>query len=83
MLFNNLDKEAKMEILQENLVLREKDVYLWMIRSGLNPSEFDETTFEVEEAGVTDPGLLQKRQQLKDAITILNVIINEINLLEQ
>jgi hypothetical protein len=82
MLFNNLDKEAKMEILQQNLVLREKDVYLWIIQNGFSPVEFDENTFEVEEAGITDQGILQKREQLKNAITTFNIIVNEISSLE-
>jgi len=83
MLFNNIDKSTKMEILLENLVLREKNVYLWIIKLGIDPSEFDPDTFEVEQAGLSDQAIIEERQHLKSAINALGIINAQISLLEE
>jgi hypothetical protein len=82
MIFNNINKETKMEILTENLLLREKNVYSWIIKLGIEPSQFDPDAFRVEQQGVSDEAVIQERQQLKNAIDILNVITGQISLLE-
>ena len=84
MLFNNVDKSTKLEILQENIPKHEKDIYEALITLEIDPVTFDENSFEQEDPSV-DPGDLRvigARGQLKKALDVLNMIKQEIARLE-
>ena len=46
MLFNNIDKNTKIEILEENIPKYEKNAFEILIQLGIEPAEFNEDTFE-------------------------------------
>ena len=77
MLFNNIDKSTKIEILEENIPKYEKDVYGLLVGLGINPVTFDQDSFE-EEDPLADPnelGTKALRKRLKialDALTLIN-----------
>jgi len=50
---------------------------------GIDPSEFDPDTFEVEQAGLSDQAIIEERQHLKSAINALGIINAQISLLEE
>ena len=84
MLFNNIDKNVKLEILQENIPKHEKDIYEALIGLQIDPVTFDENSFEQEDPSV-DPGDLSTigaRGQLKKSLDALNMIKQEIASLE-
>lgn len=84
MLFNNIDKNTKLEILEENIPDYEKDVYGLLIKLGINPATFDEDTFEEEDPSVDENDLttVAFRKRLKEAIDALKIINEEILNLE-
>jgi hypothetical protein len=84
MLFNNIDKNTKLEILEENIPDYEKDVYGLLIKLGINPATFDEDTFEEEDPSVDENDLatVAFRKRLKEAIDALKIINEEISNLE-
>jgi hypothetical protein len=84
MIFNNIDKSTKLEILQENIPKYEKDIYEILIKLGINPATFDEDNFEEEDPSVdeTDLTTIDSRRRLKEAIDSLNMINEEIKNLE-
>lgn len=84
MLFNNVDKSTKLEILQQNIPKHEKDIYEALITLEIDPATFDENSF-VEEDPSVDPGDLRvigSRGQLKKSLDALNMIKQEIASLE-
>jgi hypothetical protein len=46
MLFNNIDKSTKIEILEENIPKYEKNVNEILIQLGIEPMWFNEDTYE-------------------------------------
>jgi hypothetical protein len=85
MIFNNIEKSAKIEILQENILKYEKKVYTGLAELGINPDSFDESLFEVEDSSVdpTDLRTISTRQNLKKALDSLENLNNQISLLEE
>jgi hypothetical protein len=84
MLFNNVDKSTKLEILQENIPKHEKDIYQVLIELEIDPVTFDENSFEQEDSSV-DPSDLKvtgARGQLKKSLDALSMIKQEIASLE-
>ena len=84
MLFNNVDKSTKLEILQENIPKHEKDIYQALIALQIDPVTFDENSFEEEDPSI-DPGDLSAigtRGQLKKSLDALKMIKQEIASLE-
>lgn len=84
MLFNNIDKSTKIEILEENIPKYEKDIYEILIQLGIDPASFDEDNFEEEDplANPDDTVTKSLRSRLKKAIDALNLINEEIANLE-
>jgi hypothetical protein len=85
MIFNNIEKSAKIEILQENILKYEKKVYTGLAELGINPDSFDESSFEVEDSSVDpiDLGTISSRQNLKKALDSLEILNNQMSLLEE
>jgi hypothetical protein len=84
MLFNNVDKSIKRQILEENYPKYEKDVYEILIKLALDPDEFDPSTFEVDDPSIKpdDQNRALLYQELGKALDSLNMINNQILLLE-
>lgn len=84
MLFNNIDKNTKLEILEENIPEYEKDVYSLLVKLGINPTTFNENTYEENDPSVDDNDLttLDLRKRLKAAVDVLDLINQEIANLE-
>jgi hypothetical protein len=84
MLFNNIDKNTKLEILEENIPEYEKDVYRLLVKLGINPATFNENTYEENDPSVDDNDLttLDLRKRLKAAVDVLDLINQEIANLE-
>ena len=84
MLFNNIDKNTKLEILEENIPEYEKDIYGLLIKLGINPATFDEDSFVEEDPSVDENDLatIGFRKTLKEAVDALAVINQEIANLE-
>jgi hypothetical protein len=85
MKFNSLDKETKKQIIEDNLLKYEKDVYELLIKLAIDPESFDEDlydedSFEVKEDDMTTKNLLS---DLTKAINALNVLISELNSVEE
>ena len=77
MLFNNMNKNAKLEILEENIPKYEKDIYELLIKLAINPATFNESSFVeedplVDENDLTTIGLRKRLRQAIDAISIIN-----------
>jgi hypothetical protein len=85
MIFNNIEKSAKIEILQENILKYEKKVYTGLAELGINPDSFDGSSFEVEDPSVDpiDLGTISLRQNLKKALDSLEILNNQMSLLEE
>ncbi len=83
MIFNNIDKITKIEILEENIPKYEKDIYEILIKLAIDPTTFDEDTFEedssIDPADLTTADL---HQRLKVSIDALAMIQKEISILE-
>jgi signal-transduction protein with cAMP-binding, CBS, and nucleotidyltransferase domain len=84
MLFNNIDKNTKLEILEENIPEYEKDVYSLLVKLGINPTTFNENTYEQNDPSVdvNDLTTLDLRKRLKAAVDVLDSINQEIANLE-
>jgi hypothetical protein len=85
MLFNNIDKSTKIEILEENIPKYEKNVYEILIQLGIEPGSFNEETFEEADPSVQEDDLtaLDLRKRLKVSIDALTFIKQEIANLEE
>ena len=85
MIFNNIEKSAKIEILQENILKYEKKVYTGLAELGIDPDSFDGSLFEVEDSSVDpiDLGTVSSRQNLKKALDSLEILNNQMSLLEE
>lgn len=84
MKFNSLDKEIKKQIIEDNLLKYEKDVYELLIKLAIDPESFDadaydENSFEVKEDDMTTKNLLS---DLTKATSALNVLTTELNSIE-
>ena len=84
MLFNNIDKNVKLEILQENIPKHEKDIYEVLITLEIDPATFDENSFEQEDPSVDpeDLRVVDARRRLKKSLDALGIIKQEIASLE-
>lgn len=84
MLFNNIDKNTKLQILEENIPEYEKDIYKLLIKLGINPVTFDEDSFLEEDPSVDEKDLstISLRKRLKQAVDAINIINQEIENLE-
>ena len=84
MIFNNIDKSTKLEILEENTPKYEKDIYEILIKLGIDPVAFDQDSFEEEDPSVdqNDLATIDSRRRLREAIDALNMINEEIKNLE-
>lgn len=84
MIFNNIDKNTKLEILEENIPEYEKNVYEILIKLGINPVTFNEDSFEEEDPSVDENDLttIGLRKTLKQAVDAINIINQEIENLE-
>jgi len=84
MLFNNINKNTKLLILEENIPEYEKDIYEILIKLGINPATFDEDSFEEEDPSIDEGDLATVgfRKRLKLAIDALEIINQEIANLE-
>ena len=84
MLFNNVDKSTKLEILQENIPKHEKDIYEALITLEIEPLSFDENSFQEEDPSVNpdDLRVVDARRRLKKSLDVLNMIKQEIASLE-
>lgn len=84
MLFNNVDKSTKLEILQENIPKHEKDIYEALITLEIEPLSFDENSFQEEDPSVDpdDLRVVDARRRLKKSLDVLNMIKQEIASLE-
>lgn len=84
MLFNNMNKNAKLEILEENIPKYEKDIYELLIKLAINPATFNESSFVEEDPSVDENDLttIGLRKRLKQAIDAINIINQEIENLE-
>lgn len=85
MIFNNIEKSAKIEILQENILKYEKKVYTGLAELGIDPDSFDGSLFEVEDSSIDpiDLGTVSSRQNLKKALDSLEILNNQMSLLEE
>lgn len=85
MLFNNVDKSTKIEIIQENIPKYEKKVYTLLVELGIDPDNFNNELFEVNDSSVDsgDLGLIDMRQNLKKTLDALEVLNNQILSLEE
>ena len=83
MIFNNIDKITKIEILEENIPEYEKDIYGILIKLGIDPATFDEGAYE-EDTSIdpTDLTTIDLHQRLKVSIDALAMIQKEIANLE-
>jgi len=84
MLFNNIDKSTKLEILQENIPKHEKDIYETLITLEIDPVTFDENSFQEEDPSVDpeDLKVTDARRRLKKSLDALGIIKQEIASLE-
>lgn len=83
MIFNNIDKITKIEILEENIPEYEKDIYGILIKLGIDPATFDEDTFEEDPSiDPADLTTIDLHQRLKVSIDALAMIQKEIANLE-
>jgi hypothetical protein len=85
MLFNNVDKNTKIEIIQENIPKYEKKVYTLLVELGIDPDNFNNELFEVNDSSVDsgDLALIDMRQNLKKALDALEILNNQILSLEE
>ena len=72
-----MNKNAKLEILEENIPKYEKDIYELLIKLAINPATFNESSFVeedplVDENDLTTIGLRKRLKQAIDAISIIN-----------
>jgi hypothetical protein len=58
MLFNNIDKNTKLEILQEATPEYEKNIYKLLILLGIDPETFEEDDFQLDESSILPDDLL-------------------------
>lgn len=81
MIFNNIDKETKLEILQENLTHYEKDIYQNLIKLGIDPEEFDLNTFDRQSLDIDEQNAsaVFTADLLDKDIKALNMIYKEID----
>lgn len=81
MIFNNIDNETKMEILQENLSVYEKEVYQNLIKLGIDPETFDPETFDKNDLAIdeVDVTSLYIAGSLEKNLKSLDMIRKEIN----
>jgi hypothetical protein len=84
MLFNNIDKNTKLEILQEATPEYEKNIYKLLILLGIDPETFEEDDFELDESSISpdDLLLLSYHVDLSKNIKSLAVVKKEILNLE-
>lgn len=84
MLFNNINKQTKLQILEENIPEYEKNIYEILIKLGIDPVTFDEDSFVEEDPSVDENDLKTTglRTKLKQAIDAINIINEEIANLE-
>jgi hypothetical protein len=85
MKFNSLDKETKKQIIEDNLLKYEKDVYELLIKLAIDPESFDtdlydEDSFDVKEDDMTTKNLLS---DLTKAISALSVLTSELDSIEE
>lgn len=85
MLFNNLDKNTKIEILEENIPKHEKKIYGFLAELAINPDSFDQDSFVVNEELIdpNDSATITVRENLKKALDALQSLRNQISLLEE
>jgi hypothetical protein len=84
MIFNNINKSTKLEILEENTPKYEKDIYEILIKLAIDPATFDEDSFEEADPSVKEDDLttIDLRKRLKEAIDCLAMLNKEILNLE-
>jgi hypothetical protein len=83
MIFNNINKSTKLEILEENTPTYEKEVYEVLIKLGIDPETFDESAFEESTSlDPTDLSTIELHKRLRLGIDALAVIQKEISNLE-
>jgi hypothetical protein len=84
MIFNNINKSTKLEILEENTPKYEKDIYEILIKLAIDPATFDENSFEETDPSVDENDLttVDMRKRLKQAIDGLAMLNQEIANLE-
>lgn len=83
MIFNNISKEVKMEVLQDGLSDCEKNVYQNLIKLGIDPEEFDLDSYDKDSLGIDENNstLLHISTVLEKDIETLKMINREISLL--
>jgi hypothetical protein len=81
MLFANIDNETKMEILQNHILIYEKDLYENLIKLAIDPESFDIDSFDKEELSIAEDDLaaMQQVRILEKAIDALTMINREIS----
>jgi len=78
--FSSLDKNTKKQIIEDNLLQYEKDLYELLIKLAIDPESinldtYDENSFEVKEDDMTRINLLQ---DLTKAVNALKLIMREL-----
>jgi hypothetical protein len=81
MLFANIDNETKIEILQNHILIYEKDLYENLIKLAIDPESFDIDSFNKEELSIAEDDLaaMQQVRILEKAIDALTMINREIS----
>lgn len=84
MLFNNVDKSKKIEILQQTIPKFEQDVYQILIELAIDPATFDEDNFEEIDPLTHEDDLstIAFRNRLRQCLDALQFIKQEIASLE-
>jgi hypothetical protein len=84
MLFDNIDKNVKLQILEENIPKHEKDIYEALIGLEIDPVAFDENSFEEEDPSVDEGDIAVRdlRRRLRKSLDALGLIKQEIASLE-
>ena len=84
MIFNNINKSTKLEILEENTPKYEKNIYEILIKLAIDPATFDENSFEETDPSVDENDLttVDMRKRLRAAIDGLAMLNKEIANLE-
>jgi hypothetical protein len=84
MLFNNVDKSKKIEILLATIPKFERDVYQVLIELAIDPATFDEDNFEEIDPLISEDDLsaIASRRRLKQGLDSLQLIKQEIASLE-
>jgi len=84
MLFNNVPKSEKIQILEEVIPKYEKNVYHLLVQLAIDPITFDEDNFEEEDPLVNEDDFETKafRNKLKKELDAIRLIKQEITSLE-